>query len=188
MAFSNWHPEYEKERKLPKPYLKTKSLIYNQISKKTMTKKKIFIVEDDLMLLETIQDILREYGYDCQGCYHPGDALPLIEAYYPDLVILDYMLPEWNGGELCSAIRAIDRFEYIPIIITSAYAKILLSLSEYGCDAVLEKPFGIPELMGLIASLLSSRRTDSGLLPKIKSVIKSALPEISMHPTSGSSA
>jgi two-component system phosphate regulon response regulator PhoB len=143
-----------------------------------MKKKKIFIVEDDLMLLETIQDILREHGYDCQGCYHPGDAVRMIEEYRPDLVLLDYMLPEWNGGELCSAIRAMDDFEYIPIIITSAYTKILLSLSEYGCDAVLEKPFGISELIGLIKSLLSSRRSDSGLLPKIKTVIRSTIPGV----------
>ena len=143
-----------------------------------MKKKKIFIVEDDLMLLETLQNILREHGYDCQGCYHPQNAIQMIEAYRPDLVLLDYMLPEWNGGELCSAIRAIDDFEYIPIIITSAYAKILLSLSEYGCDAVLEKPFGISELTGLIKSLLYSRRSDSGLLPKIKTVIRSAIPGV----------
>lgn len=143
-----------------------------------MNKKKIFIVEDDLMLLETIQDILREQGYDCQGCVHPEDAVRMIEEFQPELIILDYMLPEWNGGELCSAVRAIDNFEYIPIIIISAYAKILLSLSEYGCDAVLKKPFETSELIGLIESLLSSRRTDSGLLPKIKTIIKSAVPLI----------
>jgi len=141
-------------------------------------KKRIFIVEDDLMLLETMQDILRDHGYDCRGCYHPTDAIRIIEEYRPDLILLDYMLPEWNGGELCSAIRAIDNFEYTPIIITSAYAKILLSLSEYGCDAVLEKPFGISELIGLIKSLLSSRRSESGLMPKIKTVIRSAIPGI----------
>ncbi|SER49473.1 response regulator [Pedobacter rhizosphaerae] len=143
-----------------------------------MEKKKIFIVEDDLMLLEAIQDILLEHGYNCQGCSYPENAIQMIEEYRPDLVILDYMLPDWNGGELCSAIRAIDDFEYMPIIITSAYAKILLSLSEYGCDAILEKPFAISELIQLIQVLLSTKRSDSGLLPKIKTLIKSAIPGI----------
>ncbi|MDQ1142774.1 two-component system response regulator VicR [Pedobacter agri] len=142
----------------------------------TMEQKKIFIVEDDLVLLETIQDILLDQGFDCQGCFHPENAIRMIEKYRPDLVLLDYMLPEWNGGELCSAIRAIDGFEYTPIIITSAYAKILLSISDYGCDAVIEKPFRISDLIGVINSQLCTRRSDSGLLPKIKKVVKSALP------------
>lgn len=100
----------------------------------------------------------------------------MIEAYRPDLILLDYMLPEWNGRELCSAIRAIDDFEYVPIIITSAYAKILFSVSEYGCDAVLKKPFRMSDLISLVKSLLNSKRIDSGLLPRIKTVVKRAIP------------
>jgi len=143
-----------------------------------METKKIFIVEDDLMLLETLQEILKLYGYQCQGCHDPEKAVKQIEHYRPDLVILDYMLPEWNGGELCSAIRAIDGFEYVPIIIISAYTKILFSLSDYGCDAILEKPFSIQEITRLISTLLSGKRSDSGLLPKIKTVIKNVLQEV----------
>jgi len=141
-----------------------------------MEGKKIFIVEDDLVLLETLQEIFRFYGYDCRGCHDPGEALESIELYRPDLVILDYMLPDWNGGELCSAIRAIDGFEYTPIIITSAYTKILFSLTDYGCDAILEKPFSMQEVMQLVSTMLSEKRSDSGLLPKIKTIIKNIMP------------
>ncbi|MCZ4224817.1 response regulator [Pedobacter rhodius] len=142
-----------------------------------MEKKKIFIVEDDLMLMETIQDILSYHGYECQGCYDPQDALKMIESFGPDLILLDYILPEWNGGELCALIRGLDGYDYVPIIITSAYANILLSVADYGCDAVLEKPFTMKELLDLIRSLLKEKRSDSGLMPKIKSVIKNIMPQ-----------
>ncbi|KQM77887.1 hypothetical protein ASE74_15925 [Pedobacter sp. Leaf216] len=140
-----------------------------------MEAKKIFIVEDDLMLLETLQEIFELHGYQCQGSPDPEKAIGLIANYRPDLVILDYMLPEWNGGELCGAIRALDGFEYVPIIITSAYTQILFSLTDYGCDAILEKPFSIQQITQLVSDLLSEKRSDSGLLPKIKTAIKNAV-------------
>lgn len=130
--------------------------------------KKIFIVEDDLVLLETLQEIFGLHGYQYQGCHEPENAIKLIENYRPDLILLDYLLPEGNGGELCAAIRTIDDFQNIPIIITSAYAKILYSLSEYGCDAVLEKPFSIHQMINLVSKLLSKKNSRNSLLPGIK--------------------
>ena len=130
--------------------------------------KKIFIVEDDLVLLETLQAIFELHGYQSQCCHEPEKAIGLIENYRPDLIMLDYLLPDWNGGELCAAIRAIEGFQNIPIIITSAYAKILYSLSEYGCDAVLEKPFSIHQMINLVSKLLSKKNSRNSLLPGIK--------------------
>lgn len=130
--------------------------------------KKIFIVEDDLVLLETLQEILEMHGYQCQGCHEPEKAVKLIENYRPDLIIMDYLLPDWNGGELCAAVRSVKGFENIPVIITSAYTKIVYSLSEYGCNAVLEKPFSIHEMISLVNKLLFKKNSRNSLFPKIK--------------------
>jgi len=144
----------------------------------SMERKKILIVEDDLVLLETLTEILTYDGYQCRGCDSPGTVTAVAESFRPDLFIIDYMLPDWNGGELCGAIRGMDGFEQTPIIITSAYTKILLSLADYGCDAILEKPFNIDELLNLVGSLLRSGTTDSGLLPRIKMIVKNVIPRI----------
>lgn len=64
-----------------------------------MEKTKIFVVEDDLMLLETMQYVLGKHGYDYAGWAGPGDAIRMTETYHPDLTLLNYMLPEWNGDE-----------------------------------------------------------------------------------------
>ncbi|WP_424057392.1 hypothetical protein [Pedobacter sp.] len=51
------------------------------------------------MLLETMHYVLGKHGYDDAGCANPGDAIRMIETYRPDLMLLNYLLPEWNGGE-----------------------------------------------------------------------------------------
>ncbi|WP_052265902.1 response regulator [Pedobacter kyungheensis] len=142
-----------------------------------MERKKILIVEDDLILLETLTGILSSNGYECRGCEEAEKVTALAEHFRPDLFIIDYMLPEWNGGELCGAIRGLEGFAQTPIIITSAYTSIVLSLADYGCDAVLEKPFSIDELLKLISSLLSAGSPDSGLIPKVKMIIKNIIPK-----------
>ena len=142
-----------------------------------MERKKILIVEDDLILLETLTSILSSNGYECRGCEEAEKVTALAERFRPDLFIIDYMLPEWNGGELCGAIRGIEGFAQTPIIITSAYSSILLSLADYGCDAVLEKPFSIDELLKLVSSLLSAESPDIGLIRKVKMIIKNIIPK-----------
>ena len=142
-----------------------------------MERKKILIVEDDLVLLEILTDILSSKGYDCMGCPEVGMVTSLAESFKPDLFIIDYMLPEWNGGELSGAIRGLEGFAQTPIIITSAYTSILLSVADYGCDAVLEKPFSIDELLKLVSSLLKAGSPDTGLAARVKMIVKNIIPK-----------
>lgn len=141
-------------------------LIRHQCEK--MGAKKIFVVEDDLVLLETILNVLNQHGYEAKGTYHTDGILEIIQAFEPDLLILDYMLADWNGGELCGAVRGLNGFEYKPIIIMSAYTNILYGLKDYGCDAILNKPFDIDKLLTVVETLMIARRSDSGLFPKLK--------------------
>lgn len=60
--------------------------------------KKILIVDDDLSLLEILQDILEFHGYSCLGCHHTDNILSEISRFRPELIFLDYLLPEWNRG------------------------------------------------------------------------------------------
>lgn len=74
--------------------------------------------------------------------------------FKPDLVLLDYLLPGINGGELCGQIKRHQAFSKIPVIIYSAYPKVLTSLGDYGCDLFLPKPFDLDELAKHIETLL----------------------------------
>ncbi|TCD07585.1 response regulator [Pedobacter frigidisoli] len=137
-----------------------------------MPQKKIMIIEDDLVLLETIQEILTLDAYECLGISDTEHVFSHMEQFKPDLFLIDYMLPDWNGGELSGAIRGMDLFEQTPIIIMSAYARVLFPMTEYGCNAVLEKPFHIDELSKLVKSYLRTPIIDSGLFPKIRTIMK----------------
>ena len=111
--------------------------------------KHILIIDDDNDILEISRDILVEAGYKVTIFNDIEDIQQTIAACKPDLVILDYLLQGINGGEWCTQIKRNEQTRHIPVILTSAHARVLLSLETYDCDAFLEKPFDINELTGL---------------------------------------
>jgi DNA-binding response OmpR family regulator len=131
----------------------------------------ILIIEDDLALSETIATALNAKGYGTRECADSDGAVALAEAFRPNLVIIDYMLPSWNGGELCGVIKGLSGLEDVPIIIISAYSRLLFSIGDYGCDAVLEKPFDLNTLENLVKKLIGRNSSGNGLLPKIKQLL-----------------
>jgi CheY-like chemotaxis protein len=66
---------------------------------------------------------------------YTDDIFALIEKFNPDLIILDYILNGINGGELCHQVKHNSKTSLIPVIIYSAYTKVIQSLGDYGCDA-----------------------------------------------------
>jgi DNA-binding response OmpR family regulator len=122
----------------------------NHPTKKNLT---ILLVEDDESLAEVLTGLFSDEGYRIRCIKGADDILPLIDQFRPDLVLLDYVLPKVNGGELCSQIKKHRDFCSIPVIIYSAFSRVLLSLGDYGCDVFMEKPFDINDLLKKIEKL-----------------------------------
>lgn len=127
-----------------------KNLFRSQNTKKNLN---ILLVEDDESLSEILTELFSDEGYRIRCIGGTEDILPLIDQFRPDLVLLDYVLPKVNGGELCSQIKKHRDFCNIPVIIYSAFSRVLLSLGDYGCDVFMEKPFDLDELIGKIEKL-----------------------------------
>ncbi len=108
---------------------------------------KLLIVDDDSALVEVLEELFNEVGYQVKAINTVENILPVIADFQPDLVLLDYLLPFVNGGELCSQIKRNRSTCQIPVIIFSAYPKVLLSLGDYGCDAFIAKPFDLDSLL-----------------------------------------
>lgn len=108
---------------------------------------KILIVDDDSALIEVLEELFNEVGYRIKAINKVENIIPIIEDFQPDLVLLDYLLPFVNGGELCSQIKRNKTTCLMPVIIFSAYPKVLLSLGDYGCDAFIAKPFDLDSLL-----------------------------------------
>ncbi|MCL4385964.1 MAG: response regulator transcription factor [Cyanobacteria bacterium] len=119
--------------------------------------KNIFIVEDEENILEIISYNLEKNGYKVKGFTKGKDFLDYFGKKKPDMVILDLMLPDMDGFDIC---RHIKSKSSLPVIILSARGEELdkvLGL-ELGADDYIVKPFGVRELLARIKNVF--KRTD----------------------------
>lgn len=121
--------------------------------------KKILVVDDDNDILEVMQEALRYEGYEVSGLQRTDNIFPDIIQYQPDLVILDYLLAGVNGGELCHQIKINRHTEKIPVILMSAYPKVLQSLGDYGCNVFIPKPFDLSNLIECVQLLTGTSQS-----------------------------
>lgn len=108
-----------------------------------MPRKKILIVEDEESLLRLESILLTSKGYDVKGVLNGLAALEAIAVQKPDLVLLDIMLPEIDGFEVCRRIKAAKETSHIPVIMLTA-KKCQEDFSrgqEVGADWYITKPF-----------------------------------------------
>lgn len=114
----------------------------------------ILIVEDDLNLLEGLKDNLEFEGYEVKGCQVGGKALGMIRNEAFSLVILDIMLPDISGFEICKTLRS--EGHTTPIILLSARSEEMDKVKglELGADDYITKPFSLRELTARIKAVL----------------------------------
>ncbi|MHC4075703.1 MAG: response regulator [Planctomycetota bacterium] len=120
-------------------------------------KKKILIVDDDDEIIELIVDVLvRDSRFDVKTASSGYDAGVQTQQFRPDLILLDYMLPDVNGNIVCQTIRSNPEFENIRIIIVSGVIKQdeIEELLKAGAEDFIRKPFNIAELTGKISQVL----------------------------------
>jgi len=125
--------------------------------------KKIILVEDEAQVVSFIKKGLSEEGFEVSVAFDGKTGLQLFRENTFDLVILDIMLPEMNGLEVCREIRKTDAA--VPVLFLTALGtseNIVLGL-DTGADDYLVKPFKFIELVARIRTLL--RRTENTTLP-----------------------
>ena len=121
---------------------------------------KILIVEDEAALAETVAYNLREEGYKVCLAADGLSALDMLRQEKPDLVLLDVMLPEIDGIEVCRLMR---RESEIPIIMLTAKSREVDKVVglEVGADDYVTKPFGMMELIARIRAALRRARRET---------------------------
>jgi len=120
-------------------------------------KRKILVVDDDPEIVELMVDVLERDGrFEVRAASSGYDAGVITQDYRPDLIILDYMLPDVNGNVVCKTIRGKDAFEHMKIIIVSGVVNKddIDNLLEVGADDFMQKPFSIDSLISKITELL----------------------------------
>ncbi|WP_317366723.1 response regulator transcription factor [uncultured Tyzzerella sp.] len=123
-----------------------------------MSKLKILVVDDDEHIAELISLYLNKEGYETKEVYSGRKAIEEFSNFSPHLVLLDIMLPEIDGYQICREIRKISS---VPIIMLTAKGEIfdkVLGL-ELGADDYIVKPFDSKELVARVKAVL--RRFDN---------------------------
>lgn len=118
--------------------------------------KKILVIENDVSIADVVTAFLEDEGYNYVIYNDAVEIQPLIQEHQPDLILLDYLLDNTNGGELCSQVKKKPETAHIPVIIYSAAPKVLQSLGYYGCDLFIAKPFDLDYLAEQIEQFLES--------------------------------
>jgi len=116
--------------------------------------KRILVLDDNQDILDIVHETLTYEDFEVKSTSHGSDVIPMAEAFDPNLVILDYRVAGTNGGELCRQIKSHPRFQHVPVIIYSAYLNRDSELLAYGCDAIINKPFDLTELVDKVNQLL----------------------------------
>lgn len=121
--------------------------------------QKVLIVDDEPNIVAALEFLLEKNGYEVRVAANGEDALGQLDAFGPDLVLLDVMVPKVSGYEVCQRMRAQPRWRSIKIVMLSAKGREVevskgISL---GADLYVTKPFSSAELVATIRDLLSPR-------------------------------
>jgi excisionase family DNA binding protein len=120
-------------------------------------RRKVLLVDDDVDLVDMLRKVLEEDGrFEVRVANTGFDAGMMVKEYRPDLIILDVMLPDINGKEVCQRVRTDLSLEDVRIICISGMIEDnrIAELREAGANDFLHKPFEIEELMGRVCSQL----------------------------------
>ena len=125
--------------------------------------KKIFVVEDETDILELIRMKLESAGFVTKGFKTALPMLNLLKIEHPDLIILDLMLPDLDGMEVCLRIKKDKTTSAIPILMLTARTDLEDKIKglEYGADDYVTKPFEGRELIARIKAILRRSNWES---------------------------
>jgi DNA-binding response OmpR family regulator len=120
---------------------------------------KILVIDDDTAVTDLLSVLLRSQGFDVSATNSSSDGLSFIREDEPDLIVLDLMMPEIDGWEVCRSVRA---FSQVPIIVLSALndPSMVASVLDAGADDYLTKPTPSRVLVAHINRLLKRNETN----------------------------
>jgi CheY-like chemotaxis protein len=118
--------------------------------------KRILVVDDDEMVLMALGELLKPEGYDVQTVSSGTEALQKLNQNGYDLLMLDVIMPEMDGFELCKKIRDLDQYKDTPIVFLTAKSREEDRVRglEVGANLFLSKPISPDKLLQIVSDAL----------------------------------
>ncbi len=136
---------------------------------------KILIIDDDARLVKNVGTYLKDFGYKVEGALNGAEGLEKVKSFQPDLVILDLMMPELDGLEVCREVRKDNAVPVIMLTARGEESDVVAGL-EVGADDYLTKPFSLRELAARVkANLRRTAASTAGVASKEKPLVYSDL-------------
>jgi two-component system response regulator RegX3 len=122
---------------------------------------KVLIVEDEISFSDALAYLLKKESYDVQVAVNGKDAIDLFNSFSPDLILLDLMIPEVSGTEVCRVIRSTSQVPIIMLTAKDAEIDKVVGL-ELGADDYVTKPYSSRELIARIKAVMRRGISDDG--------------------------
>lgn len=116
--------------------------------------QKILIIDDDPDVITVLQLLLKKKGYEVATAYREEEVFPQIDAFMPNLIVLDVLLSGVDGRQICKKIKHTDKWKNIPVIMFSAHPGAQKNMEDFGADDFLPKPFQSEKLLERIEAQL----------------------------------
>jgi two-component system KDP operon response regulator KdpE len=131
-----------------------------------MNSPRVLVVDDEPQIVRGLKIILRSAGYIVEAAETKAQALALLAARPPDALVLDLVLPDGQGVEVCREVR---RWSRLPIVVLSAVGdeREKVRALDAGADDYITKPFGSDELLARLRAVLR-RSAEAGGSPRIE--------------------
>ena len=118
----------------------------------------ILVLDDSPELLEMIKIIFQLHNYEVRTAATRSSLLAHLEIFMPDILLIDVLLYDSNGKDICKELKQNNDTKDIPIILLSGSHDELRGYKEYGADDIIEKPFEFEDVEKKIKKLLDKNR------------------------------
>ena len=144
---------------------------------------RILIVDDEPDVTELLKYKLEQDGHLCQVVNNPLSFISMAREFNPNLILLDIMMPELNGLQLCKMVRSDPKMNTIPIIFLTARGEVEDRIKglESGGDDYISKPFNTKELMLRVANILNRNQSGGTVNNKNRIQIAGVVLDDSLH-------
>ena len=127
-----------------------------------MDKKKILIIDDDKVVLESLRRLLELHSYEALAVQEAGEAFSKAKSFNPDVILLDLLMPRLGGLEICEMLNSDKETRGIPIIVVSALDKEADIKKAYrlGVVGYITKPYDLNKLLQEINKAIAYKQED----------------------------
>lgn len=111
---------------------------------------KILVIDDDLDILSVMEVLLSMKGFNVEVTAKGENTFPKIDSFKPDLILLDVLISGHDGRIICKQLKANEETRHIPVIMFSAHPGAAATISDYGADDFISKPFDVNHLISKV--------------------------------------